>query len=140
VLALAAAVLRTCCIGESLAVPLLAATRNVASHPLVAAVLARVVEDEGPHAQLGWSFFEWAELNDADRGVLGAVARAELTAVRHPWQGARSVARAGVTSEGFALADVHALGWLDAEASVPLATATLTQIVERLGRLGIDAG
>lgn len=135
--ALAALVLRTCCIGETLAVPVLAATRRVAAHPLVEAVLARVVEDEGPHAQLGWLFFEWVALDDADRAALGAVAAAELASTRWLREGARSVVRDGRTSEGYELAHVHALGWLDAEAYTPLMAQAAANIVSRLARLGI---
>ena len=136
----AAAVLRTCCVGESLSVPLLAATRNAAGHPLVEAVLARLVEDEGPHAQLGWLFFEWAELDDADRMALGAVARAELEAAAQLGATARSVVTDGVTSEGWSVADIRALGWLDTESWRPVAERTLGQVRRRLEGLGIPTG
>lgn len=139
----AEALLRTCCIGETLAVPMLAAAHRVAGHPLVEAVLARIVEDEGPHAQLGWAFFEWADdwLDDGQRAGLAAVARDEIAAMKHLWTLPNSRCAAGVTSEGFALGDVHALGWLDTEAYLPLARATMRErVVARLRRHGIDVG
>ncbi len=137
-LALAAELVRTCCVGETLAVPLLAATRNVATHPLIQAVLGRVVEDEGPHAQLGWLFLEWAELTDADLVFLAGVARAELSQARRLVGVPRSVVCNGVTTEGFEVATVHALGWLDSEAWVPTADAAVEQITARLARHGIE--
>jgi hypothetical protein len=130
----AATLVRTCCVGESLAVPVLAATRRAATHPLVEAVLARIVEDEGPHAQLGWLFLEWAPLDSADRAALAEVARAELAGARVLASRPRSVARDGVTSEGFAIEAIHRLGWLDSETWVPTAEAALDAIVARLAR------
>lgn len=134
------AVIRTACIGETLAVPMLAGARNVATHPLIEAVLARIVEDEGPHAQLGWSFLEWADehLSDDDRAKLGAAAHQEIAAMAHLWSSPTSRSRGGLTSEGFSIAQVHALGWLDTEAYVPAARAAMRErVIDRLARFGI---
>ncbi|MES2642363.1 MAG: hypothetical protein V4850_22965 [Myxococcota bacterium] len=128
---------RTCCIGETLAVPVLAATRKVANHPLVEAVFARIVEDEGPHSQLGWLFLEWAELTDDDRARLTVLARRELESIAHTWRDPRSTVRDGVTTEGYAVDAVHTLGWLDSEAYVSTAGAAAAQIGARLARFGI---
>lgn len=136
---LAEAVVRTCCVGEGLAAPILAATRDVAATPLVRAVLARIVDDEGPHAQLGWWFLEWAELDDDDRAALGLAAAEEIGHARRMAEAPTSVAADGVTSEGFRLADVHALGWIDTEAWRPITLAALARVEERLARFGIDA-
>lgn len=135
--ALAAEIVRTCCVGESLSVPLLAATRNAATHPLVRAVLARVVEDEGPHAQLGWLFLEWADLSDAERVALADIARAELARARRQAETPRSTAVDGHTTEGFALEMVHRLGWLDSEPWVRASVAAIEQVTTRLARHGI---
>jgi hypothetical protein len=75
-------IVRTCCVGEALTVPVLKATRRAAGVGLVADALARVVADEAGHAQLGWWFLDWAAplLDDHARGHLGAVAGAALAA------------------------------------------------------------
>ena len=117
--------------------PVLAATRPVATVPLVSAVFSRVVEDEGPHAQLGCLYFEWVELDDDDRAALGGVLAEELDSSRPNREGVRSVVRDGRTSEGFELTQVHGLGWLDAEAYTPLMAAKLDQVPGRLAKLGI---
>lgn len=137
-LSLAAAIVRTCCVGESLAVPMLAATRNVATQPLVEAVLARIVEDEGPHALLGWLFLDWADLDDPDRRVLARVAHDALADARKLARTPTSRVLDGRTTEGFRLDDLHALGWLDSEAYTPAALDALDVVEARLVRAGID--
>lgn len=67
-------VIRTCCVGEALTVPMLNQSRRAAGSPTVEAVITRIMRDEVHHAQLGWWFLDWAELTDADRVTLGAVA------------------------------------------------------------------
>lgn len=136
--ALAIEVVRTCCVGESLSVPLLAATRNAATHPLVSALLARIVEDEGPHAQLGWLFLDWADLTDGDRRALAEVARVELARATKQAGAPTSVVVDGVTREGFPLELVHRLGWLDSETWVAVTRASVGQIAARLARHGIE--
>ena len=69
-------VVRTCCVGESLTVPMLKVSRKVAGGGVIAEVLARIIADEASHAQLGWWFLDWAapRLDDEDRAHLGRVA------------------------------------------------------------------
>lgn len=73
-------IVRTCCVGESLTVELLQASKQTARAPVVVEVLSRILRDEAEHAELGWSFLDWAEerLSEADRTTLG---RAATTAI-----------------------------------------------------------
>jgi len=67
-------IVRSCCVGESLTVPVLKQSRRAAGSPIIEAVISRILRDEAQHAQLGWWFLDWAELTPADRAHLGAVA------------------------------------------------------------------
>ena len=79
-LACAELIVRTCCVGEALTVPMLKVSRDAAGPGVIAEVLARIVADEAGHAQLGWWFLDWAapRLDDAARAHLGRVAGAAL--------------------------------------------------------------
>jgi len=76
---------RVACIGEALSVPVLAAGMRTATHPLIRAVLARIVRDESPHARIGWLILDWTG-ERADRGRLGAVAAARLADYAPLWR------------------------------------------------------
>jgi len=92
-------VMRTSCIGEALTVPILKRARAEAGSSLVAAVLARIIEDESAHAELGSWFLDWAapRLTDADRATLGRIAGAALRSFAPVFGGAcSSDARLGV--------------------------------------------
>lgn len=71
-------VVRTCCVGESLTVPILKQSRRAAGSRTVEAVISRILRDEAQHAELGWWFLDWAELTEADRAHLGVVAGGTL--------------------------------------------------------------
>lgn len=75
-------VVRACCVGEALTVPMLKVARRAAGDGVIAAVLGHVVADEAAHAQLGWWFLDWAapSLDDAARAHLGRVAGGALRA------------------------------------------------------------
>ena len=75
-------VLRTCCVGESLTVPMLKLSRHLAGSELVASAIHKIVADESGHAQLGWWFLDWADdkLRDADRDHLARVAGEAIAA------------------------------------------------------------
>lgn len=68
------------CVGESLSVPALTTSLAGSTHPLVRAVLRRLLRDEGPHARIGDWFFGWASdrLDDQERAHLGRVASAAV--------------------------------------------------------------
>ena len=67
---------RTSCIGEALTLPLLKTAARATDNPALAEILANIARDEGPHAELGWWFLDWADdqLDDAARARLSAVA------------------------------------------------------------------
>jgi len=67
-------VVRTCCVGEALTVPILKQSRRSAGSPTIEAVISRILRDEAQHAELGWWFLDWAELRDDDRLFLAKVA------------------------------------------------------------------
>ncbi len=69
-------VLRTCCIGETLTVPMLKVSRASCASPLIEAALRQILGDESQHAQLGWWFLDWAadRFSDSARDHLGGVA------------------------------------------------------------------
>ena len=67
-------VVRTCCVGEALTVPMLNQSRLAAGSLTIEAVITRILKDEAHHAQLGWWFLDWAELTDDNRATLGRVA------------------------------------------------------------------
>jgi hypothetical protein len=71
-------VVRSCCVGESLTVPMLKQSRRTAGSRTIEAVISRILRDEAQHAQLGWWFLDWAELADRDRAYLGAIAGATI--------------------------------------------------------------
>lgn len=73
-------VVRTCCVGEALTVPMLNQSRRAAGSKTIEAVITRILRDESQHAQLGWWFLDWAELSDAERDVLGRTAGDALRA------------------------------------------------------------
>ena len=80
-LACAELIVRTCCVGEALTVPILKVSKQAAGPGVIAAVLARIVADEVGHAQLGWWFLDWAapRLDDEARAHLGRVAGAAVS-------------------------------------------------------------
>jgi hypothetical protein len=69
-------IVRTCCVGESLTVPMLKLSRHLAGSQLVAGAINKIVTDESAHAQFGWWFLDWADerITEADRAHLGRVA------------------------------------------------------------------
>jgi hypothetical protein len=134
-------VVRTCCVGEAFSVPVLASTVRVTRHPLVADVLRRIVADEAPHARLGWLYLDWIahELDVRERERLAAVATETLEALSHYWSDiALTSDDGGVSCGRFLVADIEALGWLEAGAYKAVARrAVLEEIVEPLRRRGI---
>ncbi len=73
-------VVRTCCVGEALTIPMLNQSRRAAGSKSIEAVITRIMRDESQHAQLGWWFLDWAELRDDERDGLGRLAGETLRA------------------------------------------------------------
>lgn len=83
-------VVRTCCVGEALTLPILKTARAGSRSPLIQAVIGRIVRDESHHAELGSWFLDWASplLSDADLAHLGGVASAALASFAPVFSGA----------------------------------------------------
>lgn len=75
-------VVRSCCVGESLTVPVLKQSRRAAGSRTIEAVISRILRDEAQHAELGWWFLDWAELTDGDRAYLAGVAGKTIQSFR----------------------------------------------------------
>lgn len=118
---------RTSCVGEALTVPVLKSAKAGAGAGLVGAVIGRILEDEGPHAELGPWFLDWAadRLSGADRAHLGRVAGAALRDFAPVLAGA--------------CAAVPSLGVLDCGAyDTTFARAVAERVVRPLGARGIE--
>ncbi len=96
---------------------MLSACHRSAGHPRTRAVLGQIVKDEVPHALLGRYYLEWIAdlLDDAERERLARVALDTLGTLAPFWTTLTSRVVDGVTTEGFRVEHVHALGWADAE-------------------------
>lgn len=75
-LAIAERIVRTSCVGETLTVAILLSAKQ-ASSSVIADVIGRIARDEAEHAELGWTFLDWAaeRFSPEDRAHLGAIAR-----------------------------------------------------------------
>ena len=80
--------LTTSCVSESLSVPAMARSKAMATAPLVRGVLERLVADEGPHARLGFWFFDWADelLTDDERARLAELAVSTIEVYAPLWK------------------------------------------------------
>jgi hypothetical protein len=61
---------------------------RAASHPLVRAVLHRIIQDESPHARLGWLVLDWAG-DRIDKARLAQVAHARIARYAPLWRDKR---------------------------------------------------
>lgn len=79
-----ATVIGSLCIGETLSVALLAATRDVAEDPLARALLKTLTADESVHSQLGWALLPllWPMATKGRRRHLTAGLRTSLKLAR----------------------------------------------------------
>ncbi len=128
--ALAIAV-RTCCVGEAFSLPVLAGTRACSTHPVIRAVLDRIVRDEAPHSQLGWWILEWAQPDETMRARLGEVAQQALDQQLQQLQ--------NLPPDPVDPSLVHALGWMTAsEWAESARRAVQRSVVEPLQRMGIE--
>ncbi|MFT3769529.1 MAG: ferritin-like domain-containing protein [Minicystis sp.] len=134
-------VVRICCVGEAFSLPMLAGAMKSAAHPLTRAVLETIVEDEALHGRFGYLYLQWVEpdLRPAERDRLGRAASETLASYAPLWQRLTSRVEDGVTSEGFLLAHVHELGWMESTAYRSVALETIERSVRApLARFGID--
>lgn len=134
-------VVRVCCVGEAFSLPMLTGAMKSATHPLTRAVLTTIVKDEASHGRFGWLYLDHvsATLKPAERERLGRVARETLDQYRPLWERLTSRVQNGVTSEGFLLAHVHELGWMESGAYASLARETVErEVIAPLARHGIQ--
>jgi hypothetical protein len=128
-------VVRFFCVGEALSIPLLKGTWHAARHPLSRAVLGRIVRDEAAHGTFGFTFLDWAlpSLTEADRAHLGRAADRTIRAIRKQWA---AMQRRRVSGYDDGIGD--ALGWMQTDAYLALATRSMEERVRRpLARRGI---
>ena len=116
-------VVRVFCVGEAVSIPLLRGTARAATHPLVRAVLGRIVKDEAAHGRFGWLFLDWALplCDDAARAHLTAAAADEMGKLTRGWD--------EIAPDGAPADEVHALGWMESQAYVDLAWRSLEREV-----------
>lgn len=122
---------RVCCVGETFSLPMLSGTLAVSTHPLVRAVLARIVRDEGPHGRLGWLYLDWVadRWTPGDRERVGIVAADALDALAPLW---------APVDEEAPPPEVHALGWMGrADYARAARRAARDRVVRPLLRRGI---
>ncbi len=110
-------VVRNFCVGEALSIPVLRGSWHAAKHPLIKAVLGRIVKDEAAHGQFGWMFLDWAgdQLTAEDRAYLSRAADETISAVVSRWDAIKPGANA----------DAEALGWMESESYLVLARRSI---------------
>ncbi|MCI0572677.1 MAG: ferritin-like domain-containing protein [Myxococcaceae bacterium] len=124
------------CVGEALSIPLLRSSWHAAQHPLIRAVLGRIVKDEAAHGQFGWLFLDWAEdaLSAEDRQHLSGVAARAIRGVVERWKSVTPPAP-GSPLEG------ATLGWMEPASYLELSRRSLVQnVMAPLRQRGIDPG
>ncbi len=128
-------VVRFFCVGEAISIPLLRGTWQATTNPLIRAVLGRIVRDEAAHGQFGWFFLDWAgdALGAGHRKRLGEIAGETIAALTSSWDRIQPSAER--------TAEINALGWMEGEAYLKLARASLrSKVLEPLARRGIRPG
>jgi hypothetical protein len=127
-------VVRYFCVGEALSIPLLHGAWQVARHPLIKAVLGRIVRDEVAHGAFGWTYLDWvaAELTADDRAHLARAAGLTIDALVGSWK--------SITARPDHDRDtIHELGWMDSAAYLALARRSLQdRVLAPLRARGID--
>ena len=121
------------CVGEALSIPLLHGTSQAATHPLVKAVLRRIVRDEADHGTFGWTFLDWAlpHLDDGDRVALGRTADQYIAGIHNTWADLRRNQQAPRDQ-------AYALGWLGTDEYLALAARSLqSQVIAPLRLRGL---
>ena len=112
------------CVGEALSIPLLHGTWQASKHPLIKAVLRRIVLDEADHGTFGWTYLDWANehLDDTDRIELGVTADRFIATIHARWEDLRQ-------AKAFDIHQAHALGWMGSEDYLVLAEKSLQRNV-----------
>lgn len=125
-------VVRVCCVGETISVPLMSGSLKATTHPLARAVLTRIVRDEALHGRFGTMYLDWiaCDFDDAERARLSEVASGTLRQFAPLWEPLEE--SPPHLNEG--------LGWMPAAEYLELATATVNdKVVAPLAGFGIEA-
>jgi hypothetical protein len=135
-------VVRLCCVGETMSKGFLACMRQRVTHPLMRAVLSRLLRDEALHSGFGWLYLDWCVeeelLEPAELARLATVAREAL----RPYVAAFSSA-SGARAASSALAGQRPhdiLMMLADEEERGLLARETKQIQDGLSRRGLTAG
>jgi hypothetical protein len=121
--------IKTSCVGEALSISALSRSLATCDHPLVRAVLDRLLGDEGAHAQIGKLFLTWAadRFTSNDRDHLASVALGAIAVYQPMWRGRCTSCEAPA-----------ALGGMPAQSHADmLVEAVRLRVVRPLDRLGI---
>jgi hypothetical protein len=132
--------LRVGCVAEAFAGGTGAGNLRAAAHPLTRAVLESILADEARHRRFGGLYFEWAgeRLDDAERARLSGVLLEALRGHQRFWKRKAEPVVSGRTANGYSVADLHELGWMESERAVPLARKVVEEdILAPLAALGI---
>ncbi|MFI5301561.1 MAG: hypothetical protein ACHREM_26025 [Polyangiales bacterium] len=133
-------VLKVCCVSEAYANGTVQGTYKAVAHPLVKSVYARIMRDEVHHHRLGGLYFEWAaeRCDDAEKQRLSAVLTRALEELSVLWRRRPSKVTNGVTEEGWSVAQIRQLGWLESESMIPLAKEVVARdILAPMAALGL---
>jgi hypothetical protein len=129
-------VMRTFCVGESLSIPLLHASWQSATHPLVRGALGCIVRDEAAHGIVGWTFLDWVDphLDAADRQQLDLVARHAIGEIERLWETIRKRQSTGPRP-------ANGLGWTGDDVYLENASNALARrVVQPLRERGYLSG
>ncbi len=129
-----------CCVGEALSFPLLSGCMRSATNPLTKAVLTKIVADEASHGKFGYFYLDWIgpDLKPAERDRLGRIAERTIEHYSPIWEKLHSRVKNGVTSEGYRIEDIRALGWMESSEYKALARKSVADnVVAPLGKYGI---
>lgn len=119
-------VVRFFCVGEALSIPMLRGTWHAATHPLARGVLGVIVRDEAAHGTFGFTFLDWALplLPESARELLARSADDTVKMVKRNWRYLRDRPKT-------AFSEAHALGWMQSDAYLELASRSLESRVLR---------
>ena len=126
-------IIRVFGVGEAVSIPILRTSGQKATHPLVAAVLTRIAQDEAMHGQFAWFFLDWClEAFDADeKQYLANAAREQIDTLLDAWS-----IFAEPTEEELGEAR---LGWMDPETYYEIAHKSLDEaVIKPLAKRGLD--
>lgn len=117
-------VVRFFCVGEALSIPMLRGTWEASTHPLARGVLGIIVKDEAAHGTFGFAFLDWALplLPESALPLLGKAADATIASVKRNWDDIRARPKTPIS-------DANALGWMETDAYLKLATRSLARSV-----------